>query len=212
MRPISAAASNSGWEEWRTLLFEGQAFGAGYTIIEQDAPAREVFHVEQGLVKLVRTDPEGGDAIVGLREAGSFLGAEAVLLEVPYSVTAISVSPCLLSRMDADTFRNRVRNSPEFSWRLHQAHSRELHAETVQRSDFASLPAKERLLRVLGRLAGEDAGAETPGAVRLPLKQWEFARLIGVTPQYVCRLMTQLEDEGMLERSGDTYRVVRLAG
>jgi CRP-like cAMP-binding protein len=212
LRPTSpAAASSSGWEDWRTLLFEGQAYPAGATVTEQGAPAHEVFHIEQGLLKLVRLDRSGGDAIVGLRTSGGFLGAEAVLLEESHPVTAITLSPCLLSKMEAGTFRDRVRSSPEFSWHLHIAHSRELQEETVQRADFASLTAKERLVRVFVRLAGVDGegGAVT---VRVPLKQWEIARLIGVTPQYVCQLMAQLESEGMLERNGDTYRVAGLAG
>lgn len=206
----TSSAAASGWEDWRTFLFEGQAYGAGCTVIEQGAPARDVFHVEQGLLKLVRLDAAGCDSIVGLRTAGGFIGAEAVLLDQPHSVTAITLSPCLLSRMDAEAFRERVRSNPEFSWHLHVTHSRELHAETVQRADFATLPAKDRLIRVFERLAGDEVVGDQPVTVRLPLKQWEIARLISVTPQYVCQLMAQLEEDGMLERHGDTYRVTRL--
>jgi CRP/FNR family cyclic AMP-dependent transcriptional regulator len=212
MRPTStAAASSSGWEDRRTLLLEGQAYPAGCTITEQGAPASEVFHIEQGLLKLVRLDRSGGDAIVGLRSSGCFLGAEAVLLDDSHPVTAITLSPCLLSRMDAGAFRERVRSNLEFSWHLHVAHCRELQDDTVQRADFASLPAKDRLLRVFERLAGDEREGRAV-TVRVPLKQWEIARLIGVTPQYVCQLMAQLESEGMLERNGDTYRVAGLMG
>ncbi|RMG50973.1 MAG: helix-turn-helix domain-containing protein [Acidobacteria bacterium] len=34
----------------------------------------------------------------------------------------------------------------------------------------------------------------------MPIRQWELARYLGITPQYVTRLLGQLEDEGLLLR------------
>ena len=39
-----------------------------------------------------------------------------------------------------------------------------------------------------------------PGNIRCPLRQWEVAQLVGVTPSYVSQLLGELEREGVVRR------------
>jgi CRP-like cAMP-binding protein len=34
--------------------------------------------------------------------------------------------------------------------------------------------------------------------VRLPLRRWELARLIGISPEHLCRLTKQLQEDGLI--------------
>jgi CRP-like cAMP-binding protein len=35
---------------------------------------------------------------------------------------------------------------------------------------------------------------------KLPMKHWEVAQLVGITPEHLCRLQRQMEQEGLLQR------------
>ncbi len=64
-------------------------------------------------------------------------------------------------------------------------------------------PRREPLLEqfLWDVLVSHSPGASgSPPRLQLPIPQWELARYLGVTPQYVTRLLGQLEDEGLLLR------------
>jgi CRP-like cAMP-binding protein len=65
-----------------------------------------------------------------------------------------------------------------------------------------SLSARQRLEQLLRWLIREmglfKAGEKI--RLRLPLKQWEIANYIAVTPEYVSKLMKQMEKEGVIRK------------
>src|SRR5438093_2109670 len=76
-----------------------QSYPPGAELFRQGDAAREVFHLGQGLVKLRRTQPDGVEAIVGLRSGGWSLGAAAAVLGKTYATTAVTASRCSVSRL-----------------------------------------------------------------------------------------------------------------
>ena len=175
-------------------------------LFSQGARADEVFYLEHGLVKLMRLQPGGDESIVGLRSAGWFLASAASVLEREYVVTAVAVTACRVARLGADTFRDILTSNRALSWRVHRMHSEEIYDQLGRATDFRLLPARERLERFLATLAPQlQVPAGDPNfRVKIPLKQWEIAQLIGVTPQYVCKLLRAkahagwvLEDKGL---------------
>jgi len=40
------------------------------------------------------------------------------------------------------------------------------------------------------------------GLIELPLREWELAQLLAITPQYLCTLMQELLEQGRMERRG----------
>lgn len=122
-------------------------------LFRQGDPAEDVFYLEHGLVKLLRSQADGTERIVGLRSSGSFLGAADAIVAVPLAATAMTVAPSRLTRCGAADFIRRLREDPAFSWRIHELHSRELYGETLHVADLMSVSARERLLQYLRLLA-----------------------------------------------------------
>jgi len=196
------AASQSGRiEEFPPSL----SYPAGVVLFRQGGSADEVFYLEHGLVKLVRLQPSGEETIVGLRSAGWFLGAAAVVLGRAYAVTALTVTPCGVARIRAAQFRQQLRSNGALSWRVHGMHSEEIYTEITRVADDRSRSARERLERFLEQLLPA-LGASSDGrsvGIHVPLRQWEIAHLIGVTPQYLCQLLHEMEGEGVIRREGN---------
>lgn len=174
------------WDNLRVITVPARS-----AIFRQGELADAVFSVRRGLLKLVRGHSSGAESIVGLRANGWILGASAAVLGEAHTMSAVALAPTQVARIPASEFRRRLREDPEFSLRVHEMHCREIHTEFLEKADLKSASARERLERCLQSLMPGDPAASALHQ-RLPLCQWEIAQLVGITPQYLCRLMADL--------------------
>lgn len=174
-----------------------EQYPAGVVLFRQGDRAEAVYAIEQGWVKLVRIEEDGQTMIVGMRSQGWILGAASALMERAHAVTAETVTWCRLRRMRGNVFRERVQRDEAFSWYVHQMHAREIHRQLEQVVGLGCQRARRRLEQLLGELAGEQEGRW-----RCPLRQWEVAQLVAVTPSYLSQLLGELEREGVVRREG----------
>ena len=187
-------------------LANALSYPAGVTLCRQGEPIREVFHVQRGLVKLMRVNASGRERIVGLRSAGWFVGATAVILGEPAAATAVTLTSTEMSRMCALGFRQRLQSDVELSWRIHRMHSQEIDVDLIDTGDLHALRSRDRLVAFLRALPASPGGCPDEGhRVILPLRQWEMGQLLGMTAPYVCRLLRELEREGTLYRRGSVF-------
>jgi len=180
-------------------------YPAGVTLCRQGEPIREVFHIQRGLVKLMRVNSTGKERIVGLRSAGWFVGAAAVILGEPAAATAVTLTAAEMSRICATIFRQRLQSDIDLSWRIHHMHSREIDVDLIESGDLHAIRSRDRLLAFLRALPSTPGGAIGGHRVILPLRQWELSQLLGMTAPYLCRLLRDLEREGTLCRHGSAF-------
>lgn len=178
------------------------AFPPGVDLLRQGGPPAFVFVVADGLVKLSRGEPDGRTATISLRRPGWPLGAAAVVLGEPYVATATTVTRCTVHQVPADLFCQLLQTRPEVSWYLHAIHGQEVHEQALRIADLTCASARCRLERLLVDLAtaAGHSRAGTEYRLQLPLRHWEIAQLIGVTPPYFSELLKELEVEGVLRR------------
>jgi CRP-like cAMP-binding protein len=198
-------------EEWEELedSAASQAYPPATELFQQGAPAHEVYFITGGLVKLTRLEPDGQEVIIGLRASGWLLGAAAVIVEQPHAVTVVAVTRCQVRRLSARTFRERVKTDAQFSWWIQQMQSREIYDQTVRVAQLSCISARHRLEHLLWQLMTAAEPVATPRGVRLqvPLKHWEIAQLIAVTPPYLSQLLNRLEEEGVLRREKGWFMI-----
>lgn len=200
MRSTPRASDRAGLRSALGALAEipNERFPKGSHVLEQDGPPRSVFLVRSGLLKLAQLDPNRRSTIAGLRLSGGLLGLEAALLATPQPLTVVALTDCELTRVPAKVFRQRLRTSATFSWFVHLEQSKDVYRLLDQTVRLARLAARERLEDVLRLIQKETAGSAQE-AVAIPLREWELAELLAITPQYLCRLMHTLRDRGVLE-------------
>jgi CRP-like cAMP-binding protein len=176
----------------------------GAALLKQGHPPDQVLLLRSGLVKLCHTRANGRSVIVGLRSRDSMLGVGPVLLGHPQTLTVVAITRCTAVAIGASQFKALLRSSEEISWTVHLAHSRETDRELSQLTALACLSARERLEEHL-RLMREEMAATGSEGIPLPLKECELAELLGITPQWLCRLMQELCAEGRLVRQGTRW-------
>ena len=194
-----------GRDAWLSFLPSALSYPAGTVLMEQGGDPGDVFYVEEGLAKLVRTGPDGREQILGLRGPGWFLGAALVLTFRAHPASAVAVTSCRLRRLTRQAFLGLMAQHEALSWHVHQMHSREVLSQFQQMADLGTATSRERLERFLRRFTGA-APANGNGGVRLslPLKRWELASLLAVTPEHLSRLLRQLRDDGVIRVIGGT--------
>jgi CRP-like cAMP-binding protein len=202
-------ALSSAHRRWGSQSVPSREFPPSTTLFLQGAAPREVFYIERGLVKLIRMSRNGQELAVGLQSQGSLLGAASLIVQEPYSFTAITVTSCALSRIPADLFLHLAKTDEEFCWYLHEVHSREVHQQAKQLAALKYQSARQRFERLLLQFLSTISAHErqTSMKIRLPLKHWEIAQLIGVRPEHLSRVLLQIKQEGIL-REEDGYIIV----
>lgn len=177
-------------------------YPSGIELFKQGFASEGVYWIETGLVKLVHLNHEGRESIVGLRSRGCILGAVAVIVRRPSLVSAVTVTQCHLRRVPAAALLSLTRNNPKFSWHLHQQHAQEIYDQVAQLVRLGSFSARQRLEQLLLQLISilELGEFEKRTRLRLPLKYYEIAQLIVITPQHLSRLLKQMQQEGIIRR------------
>lgn len=194
------AGSECGLESWLSLLPAGQLYPVGTVLVRQGCEPGDIFFIEEGLTKLVRIDGNGREQILGLRGPGWILGAAFVLVGRSHPASVVAVTACTLRRLSREAFLEMIAEQPDLSWHVHQLHSREVLSQFHHMADLGVKTARQRLERVLRRLVAVTNPGDDDKEVRLlsPLKRWELASLIAVTPEHLSRLLKQLRNDGVI--------------
>jgi CRP/FNR family transcriptional regulator, cyclic AMP receptor protein len=184
-------------------LAPAQAYPKGVQLFREGVLLNEVLLVRAGVVKLARTAGDGRESIIELAFRETWLGAASVIVNRPSPVSAITCTEAMITRITADEFRRQLREAPTLSLRVHEAHARELNRQMGWIDELASLSSLERLKLVMRRFIATLPRQTSDRGVRLnvPLRHWELARLIAVSPEHLSRLFRKMEREGIIERS-----------
>ena len=196
-------------DSWLPLLPSALLYPVGTVLMQQGGDPGDVFYVEDGLAKLVRTGLDGREQILGLRGPGWFLGAALVLAFRAHPASAVALTPCRLRRLTRQAFLELMAKHEALSWHVHEMHSREVLSQFQQMADLGTATSRQRLERFLRRFTEAATPSRNGGGVRLslPLKRWELASLIAVTPEHLSRLLRQLRDDGVIRVNQGTIVV-----
>jgi CRP-like cAMP-binding protein len=178
-----------------------KAYPARAEVFKQDASSNMVYLIEQGLVKLVRFASNGSQVIIGLRRRPWLMGAPAVLLDKPYSFTAVTLLPSTIRAIPAKVFLKLASTNKQFSFHLHRLLSKEIFNHMRNVESVSCMTAEDRVMRFLGDLvAGQISSDKKRAMLSLPLTNRELAELIAVTPEHICRVLKTMERKGLIRR------------
>jgi CRP/FNR family transcriptional regulator len=173
-----------------------------HEIFSQGESPNTVCFICSGLVKLTRTEFDGARVIVGLRRAGWLLGAGALLPGRPYASTAETVTQSKLCFIPTEELKQEMETNALFSKWVAMIYGREVYSSMINISEKCSLSGRQRLEKFLWELVKAQNGfdPQSPVKIQMILKNWEVAQLLALTPQHLCRLIKQMEDEGIIMR------------
>lgn len=183
-------------------LAQTQTYPKGVELFQQGSLLDEVMRIKGGVTKLVRVDREGREMILALAFAGAWLGTAGVLARTPHPVTVVTCMRTVVMRMPANLFRDLLQRNVPLSLEIHQAHARELCRQTEWVGQLSSVGSRQRLQRVIRQLVAALGFQRSEAGIKLqlPVRHWELAQLVAITPEHLSRLFKIMESEGVIRR------------
>lgn len=193
------------WKNERDHLTLGPTHGyrAGVCLFSQGQPARYVYLIKKGVAKLSRLDESGKEVIIALRGPGWLLGYDSAILGQSYPTTAETITACQLQQALGQDLRILLRAGLEVSWHVQRMLASEIRDNIEGMSRVALCSVRHRLISLFFQILREHKQCDSAEEciIEMPLTQRELAQLLATTPEHVCRVISGLEEKGLISRS-----------
>lgn len=196
-RPLSVCASiDEGDLSRLDALAEHLNLAAGDALTRADDPARHVFNITSGSVRVYKLLSDGRRQITGFLFAGDFLG---LATGDAYVFSAEAIEPVTACRFRKSDYRTLIRETPALETTLLDRATHELVAAQNQMLLLGRKTALERVSTFLIDMPGHDPARRGPeGRVHLPMTRAEIADYLGLTIETVSRVFTRLKTRGVI--------------
>jgi len=169
----------------------------GETLFSQGDPARALFVVLDGWVKLYRLSSTGAEAVVGVFTRGRSFGEAPALQQGVYPVSAAAVTDCRLLQLRAETILGMMADNPALCRAMVASTFRHLHALVDEIEQLKARTGAQRIASFLESLAPVERGACT---VTLPYDKTLIAGRLGMKPESLSRSFARLREIGVTIR------------
>ena len=177
-------------------LAERATFAADAALISEGDPARHVFNITSGSVRVFKLLADGRRQITGFLFAGDFLG---LATGDAYAFSAEAIEPVTACRFRKPDYRQLIRDCPSLETELLERANHEIAAAQNQILLLGRKTAVERIATFLLDLPAHDPARPSPaGHVRLPMNRSEIADYLGLTIETISRVLTRLKTEGLI--------------
>ena len=171
-------------------------------LFSQDQVADSVYYIEDGLIKLTRTNGTGGRIILAVCGAGHLIGEEILSEDTrKYYTEAEVLTLATVYRIPRETLQRTFTNNAELAAALiDYLVQRKL--TLAQKVELLCLHDVEyRILHYLAELSKLVKPSEDGEGYQLPITQLELADLIGATRETTSTTLNQLERRGLVKLS-----------
>lgn len=169
----------------------------GQTFIDEGEPADSFFNVTAGSAKLYKLLADCRRQITGFVSVGQFLG---LAVSATYAFSAEAMEPVRLCRFSRSRLYHLLADFPALERRLLQVASNELVAAQEQMLLLGRKTARERVASFLLSQSQRDVPCgRYRTQLHLPMTRSDIADYLGLTVETVCRTLTRLRNEGLIE-------------
>ena len=178
-------------------------YPAGAMLFGEEQPARGVFVVCRGRVKLSLCAEDGKTLILRVAETGEMLGIGATVCGRPYEATAETMETSEISFIRQSDLLRLMRVHDDFALHIAKQLSEEYNSTCHEiRSLLLSHSAAERLARVLLVWFDKSDDTSVPGHFQLTLTHEEIAQMIGTSRETVTRQLTVFRKKQFIRQKG----------
>jgi CRP/FNR family cyclic AMP-dependent transcriptional regulator len=172
----------------------------GAVLFLEQQPARGIFQVCAGEVKLSISSNEGKTLILKIASPGDVLGMASVLGDVPYGETAETLRPCQLAFVSSSDFRRYLHQHTPMVQRATSYLAMQYRATCDQLSAIGlGASVLDRLVKFLLDRSSTDGARKNESRFALPLSHEQIGEYIGTSRESVTRTLSMLKKRGLLE-------------
>ncbi|MDH4320674.1 MAG: Crp/Fnr family transcriptional regulator [Desulfobulbaceae bacterium] len=205
--PLFKGLSEQEYDELAMVVVD-QEFARGRTIFSEGDDGVGFYVVITGQVKIYKLSPEGKEQILHVFGPGEPFAEAAVFAGSSYPAHAMALKNSRVFFIPRSAFRDLIKNNPSLAMNMMASLSMRL-------KRFAHMIEDLSLKEVPGRLAAhllflrENQGGDE---VQLQITKAHLASLLGTIPETLSRILARMHKQGLIESSGQTVRLLDLAG
>ncbi len=170
----------------------------GDVLFEQGEPARGVYVVVYGDVKLFATTPSGGRRLTGMAGPGHSFGEPVLFLERPTVVQARAASDALVVLIPKAAVFAEIDGNPKFARQMIAGLSRRVDTLVGELDRQAAGSGTARFAAYLLR----EADGRASYTLTLPATKREIATQLNLTAEHFSRVLRELTAAGLIEVAG----------
>ncbi len=181
-------------------LAVNRPFSRQATIFWERKEPQGFYLLVSGLVKLVKSSPDGKEYIIRLVQPGETFGEAVVFAETPYPATAIALEDSQTLFFPGKPFLQYLAASPALARNMLATLSRLLYHLTKQLEDVSLKEVSARLARYLLERCTETNGHVAPGLTfELPTTKTHLASYLGTISETLSRTLARFKSLGAIE-------------
>jgi len=189
--------------EERARLAEGcqlKRFARGEMVFRSGDTCEAFFVVIVGQVKLFMLSPSGQEKVIEIVGPGQSFAEAMVFLDIPCLVNVQALADSLLLSVSKQTVFQEIEQDHHFSLRMLAGMSRRLHGLVHDVQAYALSSGMQRLIGYLLRdIEQNNQSNQGPVTISLPVSKATIASRLSLTPEYVSRVLRELETEGLIQ-------------
>jgi CRP-like cAMP-binding protein len=180
-------------------LFEDRDVAAEQVIYAEEDPAKYLYLVAMGKVKLVRHTSSGRDVLLDILRGGEYFGSLAIVSGQAYTETAIAQTDCCILQISADNFSTILNQYPDVTMRVLKAVGQRLEESQEIIKQLSVFSVEQRIAATLLRIAKKLGERKQIGMlIQIPLSRQDLAAMTGTTVETVSRVMSRFTAEGLI--------------
>jgi len=175
----------------------------GESITHQGERATHIYVVREGYAKMVSTSEEGHDILIGIVGPRDAFG-HAAMADQPrtYLVTSTALTPMTAASWDREKALAIAQEYPAVHKRIDAQVIRNLEAVLGRLHTVTEGRVSQRLARALLELAERHGTPDAMGImIAPPMTRQDLAAIVGTTLFTASRLLSDWEDQGLVESS-----------
>jgi CRP-like cAMP-binding protein len=172
----------------------------GQVIARQGDPARHLYVLETGFLKILQLTADGTEVILRFVVPGEPFGGVVALGNATYPVTAVVVQPSVLCSWTREVVAELLAQTPQVRVNIMKEMATHMAEALTRVRELTTERVGQRLAQALLRLARQCGQAGPDGVlITQSLTRQELADLTGATLYTVSRTLAKWESLGLLE-------------
>ncbi|MEM7101647.1 MAG: response regulator [Bacteroidota bacterium] len=177
------------------------------TLFMEDDYPKQVFFIQKGKLKTIKTNDEGREFVVGLHKTGDFLGFMPLLRGTTYPASAVMLEETEIMVIPQKDFFSLVYNNRDVASNLINQLADELIEKEEQLLQLAYNSVRKRVAETLLRLKTR-FDTDEDEHFSITILRDDLASMVGTAKETVIRTLSDFKEENLLELKGSTITIL----
>lgn len=185
-------------------------FSKGEVLFNEKGFSKGVYIIRKGKVKIFQTNGDGKSSIVYIYKKGDYFGYRPLLADEPNPVSAVAMSPVVVSFIPKDVFLRVLSTSNELTRKLLEVLSKEFSVWINKLTVFSQYTVKDRValsLLILKRVYQTSEVSDKK--VVISIFRDDFASFVGTAKETLVRMLRIFKDQNIISSKGTKIIILR---